>query len=97
MFYYFISEKIEQIAPLRTTRRICGILGTIKLICGQYLIVATHRLFVGLINGQVIWKLAGYDIIPYIPNVVNLNNLQVNNIIIILFKYLLISYWNECR
>ncbi|XP_037934666.1 phosphatidylinositol-3-phosphatase SAC1-like [Teleopsis dalmanni] len=49
------------------TRRICGVLGTIHLIGGDYLIIATHRLFVGLLNGMTIWRLAGYDILPYIP------------------------------
>lgn len=49
----------------RATRRICGIIGTINLINGFNLIVATHREYVGQINGQVIWRLAGYDIIPY--------------------------------
>lgn len=62
---------------VRSPRRICGLLGTINLINGKHLILATHRIFVGIINGQVIWRLAGYDIIPYIPSPSNLNELQV--------------------
>lgn len=67
------TQQIENQIP---TRRICGILGTIKLIGGSYFIVATHRIFVGNINGQVIWRLAGYDIIPYIPSTMHLTTIQ---------------------
>lgn len=58
------------------TRRVCGILGTIHLLGGQYLIVATHRLFIGILNGAIIWRLAGYDIIPYIPSITHLTQDQ---------------------
>lgn len=61
---------------IRSTRRICGLLGTINLINGLHLIVATHRIFVGVINGQPIWQLAGYDIIPYIPSALHLTEVQ---------------------
>lgn len=46
-------------------KRVCGVLGTIRLIEGQYLLVATHRVYVGMIKDSVIWRLVGYDIIPY--------------------------------
>ncbi|XP_015043580.2 phosphatidylinositide phosphatase SAC1 isoform X1 [Drosophila pseudoobscura] len=59
-----------QLANLRPTRRICGVLGTIHLLSCDYLLVATHRLFVGVLNGAIVWRLAGYDIIPYIPNAI---------------------------
>ncbi|EDV39515.2 uncharacterized protein Dana_GF24443, isoform A [Drosophila ananassae] len=59
-----------QLANLRPTRRICGVLGTIHLLSCDYLLVATHRIFVGVLNGAIIWRLAGYDIIPYIPNAI---------------------------
>ncbi|KAH8303598.1 hypothetical protein KR018_006076 [Drosophila ironensis] len=60
----------DQLHNLRPTRRICGILGTIHLFCCDYLLVATHRIFVGVLNGAIVWRLAGYDIIPYIPNAI---------------------------
>ncbi|KAH8378820.1 hypothetical protein KR009_001636 [Drosophila setifemur] len=60
----------DQLINLRPTRRICGVLGTIHLLSCDYLMVATHRLFVGVLNGAIIWRLAGYDIIPYIPNAI---------------------------
>lgn len=59
-----------QLANLRPTRRICGVLGTIHLLSCDYLLVATHRIFVGVLNGAIVWRLAGYDIIPYIPNAI---------------------------
>jgi phosphatidylinositol 4-phosphatase len=39
-------------------------------------VIATHRLPVGYINNQVIWRLAGIDIIPYIPSLLHLNENQ---------------------
>ncbi|XP_055383120.1 phosphatidylinositol-3-phosphatase SAC1 [Condylostylus longicornis] len=69
-------QKECDLKPLLAAKRVCGVLGTIKLISGRYLIVATHRIFVGLINGQVIWRLAGYDIIPYIPTTMHLTQQQ---------------------
>lgn len=38
--------------------------------------MATHRLYVGMIYGAVIWRLAGYDIIPYIPKTTHLTPKQ---------------------
>ncbi|XP_017843031.1 phosphatidylinositide phosphatase SAC1 isoform X2 [Drosophila busckii] len=65
-----VQPKTTQLTNLRPTRRICGVLGTIRLLSCDYLLVATHRLFVGVLNGAVVWRLAGYDIIPYIPNAI---------------------------
>lgn len=38
--------------------------------------MATHRLYVGMLNGAVIWRLAGYDLIPYIPTTTHLTQKQ---------------------
>lgn len=65
-----VQAKTTQLVNLMPTRRICGILGTIHLLSCDYLIVATHRLFVGVLNNAIVWRLAGYDIIPYIPNAI---------------------------
>lgn len=69
--------KSNQIPNNISPRKICGILGSINLISGNHLVVATHRIFVGKINGQIIWRLAGIDIIPYIPSLLHLNDSQV--------------------
>ena len=31
------------------------------------MIVATHRLYIGILQGAIVWRLAGFDVIPYIP------------------------------
>ncbi|XP_061402641.1 phosphatidylinositol-3-phosphatase SAC1 [Musca vetustissima] len=71
-----VQSLTNQLANLSPKRRVCGILGTIHLIGGDYLVVATHRLYVGMIDGGVIWRLAGYDIIPYIPKTTHLTPKQ---------------------
>lgn len=48
----------------------------ITTISGKNLVIATHRLPVGHINNQVIWRLAGVDIIPYIPSLLHLSEQQ---------------------
>ncbi|KAH8415487.1 hypothetical protein KR222_000935 [Zaprionus bogoriensis] len=65
-----VQPKCEQLENLLPTRRICGILGSIHLLSCDYLLVATHRVFVGVLNNAIVWRLAGYDIIPYIPNAI---------------------------
>jgi hypothetical protein len=57
-------------------RKICGVLGVINLVSGFHLVVATHRESVGFINNQVVWRLAGFDIIQYIPSMLHLNEAQ---------------------
>jgi phosphatidylinositol 4-phosphatase len=75
----FCTVKTTQIPQnMQVYRKVCGILGTIKLIGGHYLIVATHRLFIGLINSQAIWRLAGIEILPY-TSAASLNESQVSS------------------
>lgn len=76
LIFFLFTALSNQLANLSPKRRICGILGTIHLIGGDYLIVATHRLYVGMIDGGVIWRLAGYDLIPYIPTTTHLTPKQ---------------------
>jgi phosphatidylinositol 4-phosphatase len=71
--------KTNQIPSSHHVRKICGILGTINLTSGRYLVIATHRVPTGFINNQVIWRLAGIDIIPYIPSLLHLNANQKND------------------
>lgn len=70
------AVKTNQIPSTSNVRKICGILGAISLTSGHHLVIATHRLPVGYINNQVIWRLAGIDIIPYIPSLLHLNENQ---------------------
>lgn len=80
-FNYFIfglAERKGTPSNVLATRRICGLLGAVNLINGMHLIVATHRICVGLINGQAVWQLAGYEFFPYIPTSLHLNEIQVS-------------------
>jgi phosphatidylinositol 4-phosphatase len=72
----FFSVKTNQIPSIASVRKICGVLGSIHLISGSHLVVATHRVAVGFINNQVVWRLAGFDIIQYIPSMLHLNETQ---------------------
>lgn len=58
---------LNRITDKNPVKRVCGILGKIRLVEGHYLLVATHRIYVGMINDAVIWRLVGYDILPYNP------------------------------
>lgn len=68
--------KTNQVPSIASVRKICGILGTINLISGYHLVVATHRVAVGFINNQVVWRLAGFDLVQYIPSMLHLNEAQ---------------------
>lgn len=60
-------------------REFCGVLGTITLLAGNYLIIATHRELVGFIAGHSIWRLAGTKLIPYSTSTSHLNDNQRND------------------
>lgn len=57
-------------------RNICGILGLIRLISGLHLVVVTHRICIGLIDGHPIWQMAGFDVIPLTPTLTHLSEEQ---------------------
>uniref|UniRef100_A0A336KBA1 Phosphatidylinositol-3-phosphatase SAC1 n=1 Tax=Culicoides sonorensis TaxID=179676 RepID=A0A336KBA1_CULSO len=57
-------------------RKVCGILGVIRVTGGNYLVVATHRVFVGYVNQQIVWRLAGFDLLPYHNSLTHLNEVQ---------------------
>lgn len=59
-----VQEKKVQVEGLRPSKRVCGVLGLVNLSGGSYLVLAAHRLYVGIINGQVVWKLAGATLMP---------------------------------
>lgn len=59
-----VQEKKVQLEGLRPSQRVCGVLGMMYLSGGSYLVLAAHRLYVGIINGQVVWKMAGANMLP---------------------------------
>ncbi|GIY70231.1 phosphatidylinositol-3-phosphatase SAC1 [Caerostris darwini] len=66
-----------QIPPSATSQSICGVMGTINLIGGPYLIVITKKANVGAINGQSIWRIEDTDVIPYARTMLHLTDEQV--------------------
>uniref|UniRef100_A0A182J223 Phosphatidylinositol-3-phosphatase SAC1 n=1 Tax=Anopheles atroparvus TaxID=41427 RepID=A0A182J223_ANOAO len=71
------SDSKEQL-PLHgyDIKNICGVLGLIRLISGMYLVVVTHRIFVGLIDGKPIWQMAGFELISLTPTLTHLSEEQ---------------------
>ncbi|GFU41001.1 phosphatidylinositide phosphatase SAC1, partial [Nephila pilipes] len=65
-----------QIPPSATSQSICGIMGTINLIGGPYLIVITKKVSVGAIYGQSIWRVEDTDVIPYARTMLHLTEEQ---------------------
>lgn len=77
------------------TRPICGIMGTVRLVAGMYLIVITKKRNVGSLLGHAVWKAVDFDIISYKKTVLHLTENQVTNtlwhifgdIMFLLFKF----------
>lgn len=59
------------------SRSIFGIVGTIRLIAGHYLVVITKCSKAGMVNGQDIWKVDETEVIPYARTFLHLNEEQV--------------------
>ncbi|XP_038068344.1 phosphatidylinositol-3-phosphatase SAC1-like [Patiria miniata] len=71
-----LEQSSDQIPPFATSRPICGLMGTIRLLAGPYLVVITKKSKVGEINGQTIWKVTGHELLPYKRTVMHLNEQQ---------------------
>ena len=80
--------------PAESSRiTIYGLVGTIKLLSGYYLVVITGRSKVGVINGQEIWKAEKFETISYNRND---NHLNENEVIFRLVWFLYICNSFEC-
>ncbi|XP_056638970.1 phosphatidylinositol-3-phosphatase SAC1 [Diorhabda sublineata] len=54
------------IIPAASSRKdFCGFLGTIQLLSGSYLVIATQRELVGYLSGCAVWRLAKAELIPF--------------------------------
>ncbi|CAF0811378.1 unnamed protein product [Adineta steineri] len=58
-------------------RSIHGIVGTIHLISGSYLIIITSKIHIGNINGHRIYKVGTTDVIPYVRSMSHLTEHQI--------------------
>ncbi|XP_058503205.1 phosphatidylinositol-3-phosphatase SAC1-B [Solea solea] len=61
------------------TRPICGLMGTIRLVAGMYLIVITKKKKVGDLLGHAVWKALDFDIISYKKTILHLTDSQMQD------------------
>uniref|UniRef100_A0A3Q4G1U2 SAC1 like phosphatidylinositide phosphatase a n=1 Tax=Neolamprologus brichardi TaxID=32507 RepID=A0A3Q4G1U2_NEOBR len=66
----------KDVPPSAVTRPICGIMGTIRLVAGMYLVVITRKRNVGSLLGHAVWKAADFDVISYKKTVLHLSEIQ---------------------
>ncbi|KAI4468153.1 phosphatidylinositide phosphatase sac1 [Holotrichia oblita] len=71
--------KCDQIPTTIKCEEFCGLLGSINLLAGRYLVIATQRELVGFIAGHSIWKLAGSKLIPYFKSTIHMNSSQLSD------------------
>ncbi|KAF4801351.1 Phosphatidylinositide phosphatase SAC1 [Turdus rufiventris] len=69
----------KDVPPSAVTRPIFGILGTIRLVAGTYLIVITKKKKVGEIFSHAIWKATDFDILSYKKTMLHLTDIQLQD------------------
>uniref|UniRef100_A0A8C0KLP7 Phosphatidylinositol-3-phosphatase SAC1 n=1 Tax=Canis lupus dingo TaxID=286419 RepID=A0A8C0KLP7_CANLU len=69
----------KDIPPSAVTRPIFGILGTIHLVAGNYLIVITKKTKIGEFFNHVIWKATDFDILSYKKTMLHLTDIQLQD------------------
>ncbi|RXN05198.1 phosphatidylinositide phosphatase SAC1-A [Labeo rohita] len=69
----------KDVPPSAVTRPICGIMGTIRLVAGMYLVVITKKKKVGDLLGHAVWKATDFDIISYKKTVLHLTDTQMQD------------------
>nr|CAI5836938.1 unnamed protein product [Callosobruchus analis] len=86
-----VVKNVGQVPNRSNIIDFCGLLGTINLIAGSYLVIATQRELVGYIAGHPIWKLAKTELIPYVRSHLHLKPEQQrdNNIYISMVEHVL--------
>ena len=66
-----------QIPATSSRKDFCGLLGSIKLLAGRYLVIVTQRELVGYIASHAIWRLAKAELLPYARSMLHLTQEQV--------------------
>ncbi|XP_068944448.1 phosphatidylinositol-3-phosphatase SAC1 isoform X1 [Petaurus breviceps papuanus] len=69
----------KDVPPSAVTRTIFGILGTIRLVAGSYLIVITKKKKVGEFFNHIIWKATDFDILSYKKTMLHLTDIQLQD------------------
>lgn len=68
-----LERNVGQIPPVNSRKDFCGLLGSINLLAGRYLVIATQRELVGYIGGHAIWRLAKAELLPYCRSMLHLS------------------------
>ncbi|CAL8397363.1 phosphatidylinositol-3-phosphatase SAC1-A [Gadus morhua] len=66
----------KEVPPSAVTRPVCGVMGTIRLVAGMYLIVITKKRNVGSLLGHAVWKMVEFEIIAYKKTLLHLTEAQ---------------------
>ncbi|KAJ8791960.1 hypothetical protein J1605_004185 [Eschrichtius robustus] len=69
----------KDIPPSAVTRPIFGILGTIHLVAGNYLLVITKKKKIGEFFNHVIWKAIDFDVLSYKKTMLHLTDIQLQD------------------
>ncbi|CAH1364059.1 hypothetical protein MTP99_000411 [Tenebrio molitor] len=72
-----LQRNVGQIPATSSRKDFCGLLGSINLLAGRYLVIVTQREFVGYIAAHAIWRLAKAELLPYARSVLHLTQEQV--------------------
>jgi Phosphoinositide polyphosphatase (Sac family) len=75
--FCFVTVNYGQIPQASSTKPICGIVGTLQLLAGPYLVIITKKHKVGSINGQTIWQVVETEVISYTRTLLHLTEKQV--------------------
>ncbi|XP_060527296.1 phosphatidylinositol-3-phosphatase SAC1 [Cylas formicarius] len=77
-----VQRNSGQIPAANSRKDFCGLLGSISLLSGRYLIIATQRDLLGYIAGHSIWKLVKVELLPYSRSLLHLSaeKMSDNNI-----------------
>ncbi|CAG0886914.1 unnamed protein product [Darwinula stevensoni] len=75
----YIEVNNGQIPVSSTRRSVYGVIGTIKLLAGPYLIVITARTRIGEINGSTIYRMDGFDLVPYSRTLLHVTQRQTED------------------
>lgn len=74
-----LEKKSDQIPSTSSQQDFCGLLGSIHLLAGRYLVIATQRELIGFIDGHSIWRLAGTKLIPYLKSTIHIDTQQMED------------------
>ncbi|KAI4891931.1 hypothetical protein NFI96_021902 [Prochilodus magdalenae] len=69
----------KDVPPSAVTRQICGVMGTMRLVAGMYLLVITKKRKVGDLLGHAVWKAVEFDLISYKKTVLHLTDNQMQD------------------